>query len=161
DAATNALATAFTTGQAYTVSKSTGTGPALSSVVMDDGTDLAIGVVADGQQHSSIRRITLNLDSALSAATGSSSASNSSVSLGGLTIQVARQDGGTFTVTVNHTISNNKSKLVLTFSGGANASLIEGDSLADGNYTLSVAGLGSGSYSQDFYRLFGDVNGDR
>jgi hypothetical protein len=65
-------------------------------------------------------------------------------------------------LTINTAVVNGVTIATLTFSG----SLTESGSLADGVYTLTVVsaqivdGLTAGDYTANFFRLFGDANGD-
>lgn len=142
----------------------------LLAIDIDDGTNLDIGNVLPNTQHSVIRRITLTFDDQIGMPLGVSSFVNNNITVGGLlAIQVLRQDSLTFDVLANHIIEMGRSTVALTFAGGNQASAIVGGSLADGNYSLNIFGenfdvndgVVMGPRSLEFFRFFGDVNGDR
>jgi hypothetical protein len=96
------------------------------------------------------------------------------ISVGAFTIFPQR--GGTVTVIPSQSDSSGRSVVTLTFASDQD---LESTSLADGNYTLKILGVDvrdrrtgaildgdgdgkpGGNYRFTFYRLFGDVNGDR
>ena len=118
--------------------------PQVKSVVFNDGT----------AQRSEVRSITITFDTLVTFDLGA--------------FRVARSDGVAATLTKVVTQANGETRVVLTFSGLGTG----GGSLGDGNWTLKVnkARVHRADYRpqvmeadvlQQFYRLYGDANGDR
>jgi PKD repeat protein len=133
----------------------------VTGVGIDDGTDLAVGAVTGTGQHSALRRLQLALDTPLAGLSNGATftfANNAAFSVAGLNLGLVRGQGGpAFTVSVRYNVVGAGARLVLTFGGGSGDSQVLGGSLNDGDYTLTV----NGQQKAAFYRLFGDVNGDR
>ena len=115
--------------------------PMVESVVVDDGT----------QQRSRVRSLTVTFDTTVAIDAGA--------------FVVSDSQGNSAVLAVTSQELDSKTVATITF---VDPSLI-GGSLADGNYTLTIdkdrIRVGSttleSDYIDDFYRFFGDVNGDR
>lgn len=125
--------------------------PLVEAIVIDDGTN----------QRSQVRSITVDFDSQVIADEGA--------------FEVSDADGNPVEVTATTSIVNGKTRAVLEFTG----SLVEGNgSLVDGNYQLRILasllrdlagnpldgdedGDAGGDATDEFFRLFGDSDGDR
>jgi VCBS repeat-containing protein len=118
--------------------------PQVQSVVFNDGS----------AQRSEVRSITITFDTLVTFDLGA--------------FRVARSDGVAATLTKVVTQANGETRVVLTFSGLGTG----GGSLGDGNWTLRVfkarvhradhrPQVMEADVLQQFYRLYGDANGDR
>ncbi|MCA9129613.1 MAG: PD40 domain-containing protein, partial [Planctomycetales bacterium] len=120
----------------------------VGSIVVDDGTE----------QRSVIRSITINLDSEIIYAAGA--------------IRLQNETGNTIAISINVQPGTATNQVVLTFPG------LAGGSLTDGNYKLTIDhrliadaagnaldgdgdGIAGGDATNEFFRFFGDVDGDR
>ncbi|MCS7468219.1 right-handed parallel beta-helix repeat-containing protein, partial [Stieleria sp. ICT_E10.1] len=124
-----------------TITINLGNVPETEAIKIDGGT----------AQRSVVRKITVNFDS--------------DVVLDPATFEIERIGGGLFTPAFTTDIVNGKTVATLTFAGNSEIS----GSLADGNYRLQVnhqhvtaAGTQMrADYVDNFFRLFGDTDGDR
>jgi hypothetical protein len=129
---------------------STGNPPTIESVEINDG----------AAQRSMINTLTVTFDRVVTFDSGA--------------FALQRNDGTQVNLNVSSSVVGGRTVGVLTFTGAG----IVGDSLADGNYTLTIRGdrirddagrevdgdrdgNGGGNRVEEFFRLFGDGDGDR